>query len=143
MKKIICIICVIVICIVLSVTYAYSMYTKNKNEVKRFNNDFLTYTETEFYGNELATIINLAIDTNEAYNIQKDSNGKYIEDDSYSVRVDIYLSDTEKEYSMELINSGGISDFVNNYSNIKFKCTKVEYHKSNKRISYLYIEQIS
>ena len=40
MKKIICIICVIVICIVLSVTYAYSMYTKNKNEVKRFNNDF-------------------------------------------------------------------------------------------------------
>ena len=125
MKKIICIICVIVICIVLSVTYAYSMYTKNKNEVKRFNNDFLTYTETEFYGNKLATIINLAIDTNEAYNIQKDLNGKYIEDDSYSVRVDIYLSDTEKEYSMELINSGGISNFVNNYSNIKFKCTKV------------------
>ncbi len=143
MKKIICIICVIVICIVLSVTYAYSMYTKNKNEVKRFNNDFLTYTETEFYGNELATIINLAIDTNEAYNIQKDSNGKYIEDDSYSVRVDIYLSDTEKEYSMELINSGGISDFVNNYSNIKFKCTKVEYHKRTGRISYIYIKQIS
>ena len=143
MKKIICIICVIVICIVLSVTYAYSMYTKNKNEVKRFNNDFLTYTETEFYGNELATIINLAIDSNEAYNIQKDSNGKYIEDDSYSVRVDIYLSDTEKEYSMELINSGGISDFVNNYSNIKFKCTKVEYHKRTGRISYIYIKQIS
>lgn len=143
MKKIICIICVIVICIVLSVTYAYSMYTKNKNEVKRFNNDFLTYTETEFYGNELATIINLAIDTNEAYNIQKDSNGKYIEDDSYSVRVDIYLSDTEKEYSMELINSGGISNFVNNYSNIKFKCTKVEYHKRTGRISYIYIKQIS
>ena len=143
MKKIICIICVIVICIVLSVTYAYSMYTKNKNEVKRFNNDFLTYIETEFYGNELATIINLAIDTNEAYNIQKDSNGKYIEDDSYSVRVDIYLSDTEKEYSMELINSGGISDFVNNYSNIKFKCTKVEYHKRTGRISYIYIKKIS
>lgn len=143
MKKIICIICVIVICIVLSVTYAYSMYTKNKNEVKRFNNDFLTYTETEFYGNELATIINLAIDTNEAYNIQKDLNGKYIEDDSYSVRVDIYLSDTEKEYSMELINSGGISNFVNNYSNIKFKCTKVEYHKRTGRISYIYIKQIS
>ena len=143
MKRIICIICVIVICIVLSITYAYSMYQKNGNEIKKFNNNFLEYTKTEFYGNELATIINLAIDNNENYEIPKDSKGKYIVDDSYSVRVDIYLSDTEKEYSMELINSGEISNFVNNYSNIKFKCTKVEYHKRTGRISYIYIKQIS
>ena len=35
------------------------------------------------------------------------------------------------------------ADLVNNYSNIQFKCTKVEYHKKSKRVSYLYIEQIS
>ena len=53
------------------------------------------------------------------------------------------MTDTDKTYSMELLNAGEISNLVNNYSNIKFKCTKVEYHKKTSRISYLYIEQIS
>ena len=85
----------------------------------------------------------MAIDNNEKNKIPKDSNGKYIQDDLYSVRVDIYMTDTEKTYSMEKLNAGDISNLVKNYSNVKFKCTKVEYHKSNKRISYLYIEQIA
>ncbi len=143
MKKIIIIISVIVICIVISITYAYSMYKSDLNQVQKFNNEFSKYIDQEFYGNEVATIVNLAIDNNERYKIPKDSTGKYIEDDSYSVRSDIYITDSEKVYSMELLNLGEISNFVNNYSNVKFKCTKVEYHKKTKRLSYLYIEQIS
>lgn len=143
MKKIIIIISVIVICIVISITYAYSMYKSDLNQVQKFNNEFSKYIDQEFYGNEVATIVNLAIDNNERYKISKDSTGKYIEDDSYSVRSDIYITDSEKVYSMELLNLGEISNFVNNYSNVKFKCTKVEYHKKTKRLSYLYIEQIS
>lgn len=143
MKKIIIIISAIVICIVISITYAYSIYKGNVNQVQKFNNQFSKYVNQEFYGNELATIINLAIDNNEKYNISKDSSGKYITDDSYSLRVDVYMTDTDKTYSMELLNAGEISNLVNNYSNIKFKCTKVEYHKKTSRISYLYIEQIS
>lgn len=143
MKKTIIIISIIAICIVVSITYAYSMYKSDINQVQKFNNEFSEYIDQEFYGTELATIINLAIDNNEKYKIEKDSSGKYIADDLYSVRVDVYMTDTEKTYSMETLNSGEISNLVNNYSNIKFKCTKVEYHKSNKRISYLYIEQIS
>ena len=143
MKKIVIIICVIVICIVISVTYAYSIYKGNVNQVQKFNNEFSKYINQEFYGNELATIINLAIDNNERYSIPKDSTGKYIADDMYSLRVDVYMTDTEKTYSMELLNSGEVSNLVYNYSNIKFKCTEVEYHKKTNRISYLYIEQIS
>ena len=143
MKKIIIIISAIVICIVISITYAYSIYKGNVNQVQKFNNQFSKYVNQEFYGNELATIINLAIDNNEKYNISKDSSGKYITDDSYSLRVDVYMTDTDKTYSMDLLNAGEISNLVNNYSNIKFKCTKVEYHKKTNRISYLYIEQIS
>ena len=143
MKKIIIIISAIVICIVISITYAYSIYKGNVNQVQKFNNQFSKYVNQEFYGNELATIINLAIDNNEKYNISKDSSGKYITDDSYSLRVDVYMTDTDKTYSMDLLNAGEISNLVNNYSNIKFKCTKVEYHKKTSRISYLYIEQIS
>lgn len=143
MKKTIIIISIIAICIVISITYAYSMYKNDINQVQKFNNEFSEYIDQEFYGTELATIINLAIDNNEKHKIEKDSTGKYIEDNLYSVRVDVYMTDTEKTYSMETLNSGEISNLVNNYSNIKFKCTKVEYHKSNKRISYLYIEQIA
>lgn len=143
MKNTIIVICVIAICIVISITYAFSMHKKDVNQVKKFNNEFSEYIGQEFYGTELATIINLAIDNNEKNKIPKDSNGKYIQDDLYSVRVDIYMTDTEKIYSMEKLNAGDISNLVKNYSNVKFKCTKVEYHKSNKRISYLYIEQIA
>ena len=143
MKKIITILSVIVICIVISITYAYTSYKNDVNQIQKFNNQFSKYIDQEFYGNELATIINLAIDNNEKYKIQKNSSGQYIEDELYSVRVDVYMTDTQKTYSMELLNSGEISNFVRNYSNIKFKCTNVEYHKKNKRVSYLGIEQIS
>ena len=141
MKNTVIIISVITICIVISITYAFSMHKKDVNQIKKFNNEFSEYIGQEFYGTELATIINLAIDNNEKNKIPKDSNGKYIQDDLYSVRVDIYMTDTEKTYSMEKLNAGDISNLVKNYSNVKFKCTKVEYHKSNKRISYLYIEK--
>lgn len=143
MKRTIIIICVIAICIVISITYAYSMYKNDVNQVQKFNNQFSKYIGQEFFGTELATIINLAIDNNEKNNIAKDTSGKYVTDELYSVRVDVYMTDTQKTYSMETLNAGEISNLVNNYSNIRFKCTKVEYHKSNKRISYLYIEQIS
>ena len=143
MKKTIIIISVIAICIVISITYAYSLYKDDINQIQKFNNQFSQYINQEFFGTELATIINLAIDNNEKYNIAKDTSVKYIPDDLYSVRIDVYMTDTQKTYSMETLNAGEISNLVNNYSNIQFKCTKVEYHKSNKRISYLYIEQIS
>lgn len=143
MKNTIIIICVIAMCILISITYAYSMYRSDMNRVHEFNNEFSKYVDYEFSGTELATIINLAIDNNEKYKISKDSIGKYLDDDMYSVRIDVYMTDTEKTYSMETLNSGEISNLVNNYSNVQFKCTKVEYHKKSKRISYLYIEQIS
>ena len=143
MKKTIIIICVIVICILISITYAYSIYKSNISKVQKFNNEFSKYVEQEFSGTDLATIINLAIDNNEKYKLVKDKDGKYKEDDMYSIRIDVYMTDTEKTYSMETLNAGKISNLVENYSNINFKCTKVEYHKKSKRISYLYIEQIS
>ena len=143
MKKTLIIFCVIVICILISITYAYSMYKSDFNKVQKFNNEFSKYVEQEFSGTDLATIINLAIDNNEKYKITKDGTGKYQEDDMYSIRVDVYMTDTEKTYSMETLSAGEISNLVNNYSNIQFKCTKVEYHKKSKRVSYLYIEQIS
>ena len=113
MKKTIIIFCVIVICILISITYAYSMYKSDFNKVQKFNNEFSKYVEQEFSGTDLATIINLAIDNNEKYKIAKDGTGKYQEDDMYSIRVDVYMTDTEKTYSMETLSAGEISNLVN------------------------------
>ena len=106
MKRTIIIICVIAICIVISITYAYSMYKNDINQVQKFNNQFSKYIDQEFFGTELATIINLAIDNNEKYDIAKDTSGKYVTDNLYSVRVDVYMTDTQKTYSMETLNAG-------------------------------------
>jgi hypothetical protein len=119
------------------------MYKSNFNKVLKFNNEFAKYLDQEFSGTDLATIINLAIDNNEKYKIAKDVTGTYQEDDLYSIRIDVYMTDTEKTYSMETLSAGEISNLVNNYSNIQFKCTNVKYHKKSKRVSYLYIEQIA
>ena len=61
MKNTVIIISVITICIVISITYAFSMHKKDVNQVKKFNNEFAEYIGQEFYGTKLATIINLAI----------------------------------------------------------------------------------
>lgn len=71
MKNTIIIISIIAICIVISITYAFSMYKKDVNQVKKFNNEFSEYIGQEFYGTKLATIINLAIDNNEKIRYQK------------------------------------------------------------------------
>ena len=33
--------------------------------------------------------------------------------------------------------------FVQYYNQIKFKCTKIEYHKSTDKVKYMLIEQIT
>lgn len=33
--------------------------------------------------------------------------------------------------------------FVQYYGQITFKCTKIEYHKTTKKVKYMYIEQIT
>lgn len=142
MKNIIYIILVIVICIVASISYAYTTYREQQNDIKKFNNQFSEYINKEFYGNSLATIINIAMDNNVQNKVEKDKIGNYIQNNTNSIRVDIFITDNKTLYQMEIISAGGINKFVQNYSNVKFKCTKQEYHP-NGRIKYLYIEQIS
>ena len=105
--------------------------------------EFEYYYEKEIQGIDIATIINKAIDNNIKYNVLKDDKGKYIENDETSIKVQIYILDNDKTYDMETIYGGGINNFVANYSAIKFKCTKIEYHKKTNRVKTIYIEQIS
>lgn len=142
MKKII-IFLIIVLIIVVSIFVMYSNYKVLYNNIKKDNLEFEYYSGKELQGIDIATILNKAIDNNIKYNVQKDEEGKYVENNETSIKVQIYILDNNKTYDMETIYSGGIDKFVQNYSTIKFKCTKIDYHKKNNRIKTIYIEQIS
>ena len=53
------------------------------------------------------------------------------------------MLDTDKTYDMETLYSGGMDKFVKYYSQITFKCTKIEYHKSTGKVKYMRIEQVT
>ena len=115
----------------------------NYNLAQKENRDFEYYFQKEIYGSNLTTIINKVIDINENNQVEIDENDFYISDKKNSIIIEIYISDNEKIYRMETIYKGGMNNFIENYGNIKFKCTKKEYHKETNKISYLYFEQIS
>ena len=133
----------IVIVIVVGISYTYINYKANYYEAKRENNQFESYYNQEFYGAEVVTIINKAIDNNLTNQVQRDEKGKFIENDTNSIKIDIKMLDNDTTYDMETLYAGGMEKFVQYYNEIKFKCTKIDYHKSNGKVKYLFIEQIT
>ncbi|MCI8470931.1 MAG: hypothetical protein HFJ35_05655 [Clostridia bacterium] len=133
----------IVIIIVVGISYLYLNYKANYYTAKRENEQFVSYDGQEIYGNELTTIINKAVDNNEKNEIQKDNKGKYINNDNNSIQIEIKMLDNDKIYSMETFYEGGMDKFIQYYSEIKFKCTKIEYHTVTNRVKYMLFEQIT
>ncbi len=134
----------ILVIIVVGISYMYLNYKATYNQAKRDNMQFESYYNQEIYGTDLATIINKAVDSNKNNEIQKDNKGKYINNDKDSINIDIkMLDDNGTIYSMEKIFNGGTSTFVQYYSQIKFKCTKLQYHQKTNKVKYLLFEQIT
>ena len=133
----------IIIVIVCMMSYLYLNYTSKYNRAKNENKKFEEYYEKEIYGYDLATVINMAVDTNQTNKIEKDEKEKYIENNNNSIKIDIKILDTDETYDMEYLYSGGMDKFVQYYGEIKFKCTKIEYHKTTNRVKYMLFEQIT
>ena len=142
MKKI-AIFFLVIIIIIAGISYMYLNYKTNYYTAKKQNSYFDGYYNQEFYGAEIATIVNKAFDNNLTSKVEKDSKGKFIENDTDSIKVDIKIIDNNTIYDMETLYSGGMDKFVQYYNTIKFKCTKLEYHKSTGKVKYMYIEQIT
>lgn len=141
MKKIIYFL-IAVIVIVIVVAMAYINYKATWNNIKEDNFTFEYYNQKEILGTEVATLINKAVDNNIRFNVSKNENGKYIENNENSINIQIYILDNETTYDMETIYSGGIDKFVQNFGSIKFKCTNLEYHDITKRVKKVYFEQV-
>ena len=142
MKKFVIFFCIIIA--ILAIFWInYNNYKINHNRILSENFEYEELYNQEIYGTDLTTVINKVINNNEKNDVEKNSSQKYINNDTNSINIDIKMLDTEKTYSMEILYNGGIEKFVEYYGNIKFKCKKIEYHKSTGKVKYLYFEQIT
>lgn len=133
----------IIVIIIVGISYMYLSYKANYHEAQRENNQFESYYNQEFYGADVATIVNKAYDSNLTNSVQRDNSGNFIENDTTSIKIDLKMLDTDETYNMETIYKGGMDKFVQYYGSIKFKCTKIEYHNKTQKVKYMLIEQIT
>ena len=122
----------------------YFEYRQKYSEAKTFNIKYEKYLDKEILGTELTTIINHAVDDNEKAFVKKDEKEKYIQNDENSVNIEVEMKDLgeAKIYPMEAFYNNGMSSFVDNYRQIKFKCKKIEYN-SQKKVKYMLFEQLT
>ena len=133
----------IIVIIIVGISYMYLSYKANYHEAQRENNQFESYYNQEFYGADVATIVNKAYDNNLTNSVQRDNSGNFIENDTTSIKIYLKMLDTDETYNMETIYKGGMDKFVQYYGSIKFKCTKIEYHNKTQKVKYMLIEQIT
>lgn len=113
---------------------------KEKQNILKYNQEYEIYTKKEINGVDLTTVMNKAINNNEQNKIQKDENGKYIDDNEFYTEITIKLSKDDKNYFlMEAFQKIGIEEFTKLYGSQKFKCVKIDYHE-NGRISKILFE---
>lgn len=142
MKKMIITIFTIVVIIITVICVKYSSYKNKYNTLLKENAEFEEYKDKEVFGIELGTLINKTIDKNTKNKVEKDGNGLFIQNKENSVQIEIFIQDNEQTYKMETFYNSGMEKFIQYYGNIKFKCSKIEYHENTKKVKYLLFEQI-
>ncbi|MBQ2938369.1 MAG: hypothetical protein IJE05_05810 [Clostridia bacterium] len=133
----------ILVIIICGVFYLYLNYSAQYNNSKKANLKFENYLNVEVYGTDLATVINRAIDNNQQNEVEVNNKGIYLDNDENSISIEIKMLDNDSIYQMETIYNGGIQNFINYYSNIKFKCVEIKYHSSTNKVKYMLFEQIT
>lgn len=142
MKKIIIVIAILVVAIVAVVIYQYNNYNIKINQIKKLNQEYENFTESEILGTSLISLINKAIDSNEKNNVLKDDKGIYIENETTSIRIEVKFSEAENIIAMENIGKQGSERFIKNYASVSFKCTSKTYHEKTNTIKYMLFEEI-
>lgn len=132
-----------IIVIICGVSYLYLNYKADYNMSKKANMEFERYLNEDVYGVDLSTIINRAVDNNQRNEVNRNNKGIYLNNNTNSINIEIKMIDNDSIYQMETIYNGGIQNFINYYSNIKFKCVEINYHSSTNKVKYMLFEQIT
>lgn len=146
MKKNVLIVCSILLIIIIICTTFISVNGKKFAVVKQENKEYEQYQKQEIYGTEVITLINKAIDDNQKNKVQTDETGKYIDNETNSIIIDVIMITNEEKnqttaYRMETINKVGIGEFIANFNTAKFKITNIQYHKQTGKIKHIEITQ--
>ena len=142
MKKI-AIFLLIIIGIVSTISYLYLNSINNQRIAQKENIKFEIYKDEEITGAEVTTLINKAINSNQQNEIEKDKKGRYIDNETNSINIDIKFIDDDVTYNIEKIYNNGMDKFLTYYRDIKFKCVDVQYHDKTQKSKYMLFEQIT
>ena len=143
MKKIVFSILLIIIVMVSTIYYIYFNNIAILNNAKKENQSFEAYYEKEMTGAELVTFINKGSNSNIDNNIQKDENGKYIDNGINSINIDIKFMDSDVMLNFEKVYDNGTDTFIGYYRDIIFKCMDIQYHEKTKMVKYMLFEQVT
>lgn len=141
MKKYIILVVIIIVSLA-SITYLYNNYIGQSIQVHENNKYYEELHNKEITGNELATLINKVVNTNSKNEVSKDNKEYYLNNGTNSIIIEIKFIDSDKTFRMEQIVQNKIEKFIQLYSSLKFKITKLDYHQKTKYISSIYIEQV-
>ena len=142
MKKIIILICIVVV-IIATFAYVYNskMYTlKLAIQKKEF---YESYLQKEITGIEVASIINKVVDENEKNKAIKNTRGMDEKNNKNNIELEISFIDNDKTYTINEIYNSGIDKFVQYYGQIIFKCTDIIYHTNTQSISKIIFAQVN
>jgi len=142
MKKTIITLFTIILIVVTIICVNYYSYMIEYKTILKENEEYEQYKNKEIYGIELGTIINKVFDKNTKNKIEKDEKNLFIANEENSIQIEIYMIDSEQTYKMETFYNTGMEKFIQYYGDIKFKCSKIEYHENTKRVKYLLFEQM-
>ena len=120
--------------------------TRAEKEKQNYNKEFEFYNKESILGTDITTVINKAIDQNIKHNVQKDSSGFYINNNTNSIHINVSfeaLADNSKVYKMEELEQKGLEQFNSLFGNSYYKCTSVTYHKSTGLIESMSFKAIS
>lgn len=142
MKKFV-IFLIVILAIISYITYLYLNYKADIKSAQFDNMKYEKYLDKEVNANTVASVINRAVDNNIREQVPKDSKGIYIDNQKSSINVQIKFLDNDKTYDMETLYNGGMDNFIKYYSQIDFKCTRIDYHKDTSKVKYMLFEQIT
>lgn len=133
----------IIIGIVSTISYLYLNSVSSQRIAQKENIKFEIYKDEEITGAEVTTLINKAINSNQQNEVEKDKKGRYVDNETNSINIDIKFIDDDVTYNIEKIYNNGMDKFLTYYRNIKFKCVDVQYHDKTQKIKYMLFEQIT
>ena len=113
-----------------------------KKQIVQENKQYEEFLNKEILGIDLASLIGKVVDKNEKNSVSKNEKGYYFNNNQNSIKIDLKMTTIDKTYPMEEIYNNQISNFVQNFNLIKFKCTSIEYHKQTGKISKLIFEEL-